>query len=66
MKPFISACCGGEICQCGKFAEHKVEEVIFDDDPNQNRHPFTAYICHDCFAKLMGPAAEKYRSMVES
>jgi hypothetical protein len=30
---FVSACCQGERCYCGAPAEHKVEEVIFDDDP---------------------------------
>jgi hypothetical protein len=54
---FVSACCEGERCYCGKPAEHKVEEVIFDDDPIQSRHPLTSYICHEHFAGVMGPAA---------
>jgi len=55
---FVSACCEGEHCYCGKPAEHKVEEVIFDDDPIQSRHPFTTYICHRHFVQIMGPAAD--------
>lgn len=57
MSRFVSESCSGEICRCGKRAEHKVEEVIFDDDPVPLRHPLTAYICHRCFSALMGPAA---------
>lgn len=56
---FISASCAGEKCRmCGKDAEHKVEETIFWDDPYQNRHELTAYVCHECFKKIMGPAAK--------
>jgi hypothetical protein len=56
---FISRCCGGETCYCGKPAEHKVEETIFYDEPMPNRHPLTSYICHSCFVTLMGPAAKR-------
>lgn len=69
MPRFISVCCGGEKCRCGADAEHKVEETIFDDEPRNEvtfdsgetfkitRHPLTAYICHACFVRIMGPAA---------
>lgn len=56
---FISACCGGEVCPCGAPAEHKVEEVLFSDDPAQYRHPLTRYICHEHFLFIMGSAAER-------
>ncbi len=59
MPHFIPASCRGENCRCSKPAEHKVEEVIFDDDPVQMRHPLTAYMCHQCFKDLMGPAARR-------
>jgi len=58
-KPFVSRCCEGEECSCGAPAEHKVEEVIFYDDPHQQRHPFTAYVCHKCFVHIMGNAAKR-------
>ena len=54
---FVSGCCEGERCRCGNAAEHKVEEVIFYDDPMPHRHPLTSYICHQHFVELMGPAA---------
>jgi hypothetical protein len=70
---FPSACCEGERCFCGRPASHKVEETIFDDDwsraddgPNgaqprgmRGRHPFTAYVCQDHFAMIMGPVAAR-------
>lgn len=56
---FVSVCCGGERCFCGKPAEHKVEEVIFDDDPIPVRHPYTSYICHAHFVQVMGPAGDR-------
>ena len=59
MAAFISACCEGERCYCGSPAEHKVEETIFMDDPHPHRHPLTRYICHEHFAQIMGPAAER-------
>lgn len=49
-----SACCEGEICHCGNIAGHKVEEVIFPDDPMPDRHPLTTYLCSCCFARIMG------------
>lgn len=56
--PFVSASCEGEKCFCGDRAEHKVEETIFADDPLQQRHPLTAYVCHKHFRATMGPAAD--------
>lgn len=58
-RTFVSACCEGERCHCGKPAEHKVEETIFYDDPRLIRHPLTSYICHAHFCEIMGPAAER-------
>lgn len=69
MTRFVSECCEGERCFCGAPAEHKVAEVIFDDEPKfplvfpggretlLRRHELTAYICHKHFRKIMGPAA---------
>lgn len=59
-KPFISGCCKGEHCSfecCSQPAEHKVEEVLFIDDPMPNRHELTAYVCHMHFRQPMGLAA---------
>jgi len=53
-----SACCQGERCHCGLAAWHKVEETVFFDDPLPNRHPLTAYLCHEHFREIMGPAAD--------
>lgn len=59
---FVSACCVGELCRvCNDPAKHKIEEVIFPDDPFPQRHPLTAYICHTCFRILVGPAADEGR-----
>lgn len=51
---FVSWCCEGEKCFCGREASHKVEEVIFDDDPTPSRHPYTTYICDYHFNVIMG------------
>lgn len=66
---FIPASCRGEKCSCGAQARHKVEEVLFTDDPTAFifctyacekpligpcRHPSTAYLCSKCFGKIMG------------
>jgi hypothetical protein len=52
-----SICCEGEICRiCGKPAAAKVEEVIQIDDPHVYRHPLTAYLCDEHFARVMGLA----------
>ncbi len=57
-QPFVSGCCEGEKCFCGAPAAHKIEETIFHDDPVPHRHPLTAYICHEHFRMVMGPAAD--------
>lgn len=63
-KPFVSVSCHGEHCSfegCSASAEHKIEETIFADDPLQHRHELTAYVCHDHFKAIMGPAADRFR-----
>ena len=59
---FQSKYCRDEVCgACGEAAAyHKIEEVVFDDDPNPGRHPFTRYLCNDCFFDAMGPAAKEF------
>lgn len=48
----------GERCRlCGADASRKVEEVLFDDDPQPIRHPLTAYLCLGCFAGVMHGSA---------
>lgn len=52
---YVCKCCRGEKCRmCGEPAVKKVDEVIFPDDPYQNRHELTAYLCMGCFKKVMG------------
>jgi hypothetical protein len=52
---FVSGCCKGEICSvCGKDATNKLEEKIFHDDPNNMRHPLTAYVCREHFRMIVG------------
>jgi hypothetical protein len=58
---FISKYCKGEKCgmcwnQERKLvpATHKVEETIFDDDPNRNRHNLTQYVCDKHFTSIFG------------
>lgn len=54
-EPFLSKYCQGEKCHvCKQPAYAKVEEVIFDDDPYQLRHPLTAYLCREHFTDIMG------------
>lgn len=44
----------GERCSvCGEEAWRKVEEEIFDDDPQPIRHPLTAYLCMGHFTMVM-------------
>jgi len=38
---------------CNAPAMHKVEE----EGARPQRHPFTAYVCCACFARIMGPVA---------
>lgn len=39
-----------EHCTCGNRAAHKVEDVTGP----MNRHPFTAYLCCECFEQSIG------------
>jgi hypothetical protein len=74
MTRFVSATCQGERCFCGAPAEHKVGEQIPDDDPRFSDdwhvahglrlrgapfHELTAYVCHEHFRQIMGPAADR-------
>ena len=59
-KLFISKF-AGEACRfhegdeiCGRDSVYKVEEAIFADDPNPNRHPLTNYLCRAHFNMVMG------------
>lgn len=64
---FVSASCAGEYCTLCRWrtkpsdprtpATHKVGEEILHDDPHQNRHNLTAYVCCACFRMIFGPAA---------
>ncbi|MGY8665719.1 hypothetical protein Q3C01_25630 [Bradyrhizobium sp. UFLA05-109] len=45
--------CDGERCFCGEPAAHKVEEVVFADDPQPIRHPLTSYVCREHFRQIM-------------
>lgn len=47
--------CDGERCICGRLATHKVAE-----ETEQVRHPFTAYLCCECFDGLFGGVAKKW------
>lgn len=54
-KHFLSESCIGEKCKCGENATHKVGEQISSSDPSYGqRHEFTAYVCCECFCKLLG------------
>ena len=48
---------------CGRPAAHKVEEVIFSDDPMQPRHPLTAYLCEAHYDAVMGSMADHVRQL---
>ena len=57
MHHFVSTRCNGEKCRiCKKPAAHKVGEEIPSDDPFQQRHEFTAYVCCEHFRLIMGNA----------
>ena len=56
---FVSGTCEGESCKCGRSSTHKVEEVISFDDPVQDRHPLTRYLCCFCFRDIMGKCDHK-------
>lgn len=47
-----------EECICGLKASHKIVEETTD-----YRHPFTAYLCCDCFRDLMGQCACDLKKM---
>lgn len=54
---FVSATCKGEKCSingCRLDATNKVGEEIPYDDPNPNRHNFTAYVCRKHFKMIFG------------
>jgi hypothetical protein len=60
---FVSACCKGEFCgicrrssTVRREATHKVEEVIFDDQPGIH-HNLTQYVCCEHFMMIFGSAA---------
>jgi hypothetical protein len=47
-------------------ATHKVEETIQHDDPIQNRHPLTSYLCCAHFVEVMGkPMTGRCREMAK-
>lgn len=57
---FVSKSCVGEFCgMCYRaegriLATHKVGEEILHDDPNQNRHNYTQYVCCEHFKMIFG------------
>lgn len=55
---FVSGSCRGEYCRmCNDSstpATHKVGEEIPWDDPKQNRHNLTAYVCCGHFYDILG------------
>ena len=58
-KEFVSKTCKGEPCSvCGKPSTKKVEETIFDDDPNPWRHGLSAYLCDEHFKMIMSHGNE--------
>ncbi len=64
--PFISGSCIGEKCSmCSEPATKKVEEHIFHDDPEQNRHGLTAYVCEKHFNRIMGVSPTRGDRFVE-
>ena len=65
-KPFISGSCIGENCSmCSEPATKKVEEHIFHDDPEPNRHGLTAYVCEKHFNIIMGVSPTRGDRFVE-
>jgi hypothetical protein len=47
-------------CKCGKFATHKVTEEYPEPAKTIDRHPFTTWMCCECFGDLMGPVALRF------
>ena len=58
----LNKSCYGEVCSCGFGlpAVKKIEEVIFEDDPLPSRHPYTQYVCQNCFEDIMRPYSKKH------
>ncbi len=53
---FMSKYCIGERCMCcGEQAVEKVEQVVFDDHPYPNHHPYTGYLCRKHFEMVLMP-----------
>lgn len=58
---FRSETTEGHVCPCGAEAWHKVgEEIAYDDPSVGRRHNFTAFVCCECFGRIMGPVAIKW------
>jgi len=54
---FVSKTTRGETCMiCRKRATHRIGEEIAHDDPAQERHNWTSYVCCAHFRSLMGAA----------
>lgn len=52
---WTSGSCRQETCSvCGEDATHKIGEEIQWDDPNQNRHNLTTYVCCRHFCDIFG------------
>lgn len=50
--------CVGERCsQCNNQAFHKIEEYV----EHGYRHPYTTYVCKNCFNKIMRPNIIGYK-----
>jgi hypothetical protein len=54
---FVSACCEGEVCVCGRPATHKLGEEFLPDEPFPDRHNLTSYVCCGCFTLIVGAAS---------
>lgn len=65
LNDFVSKSCNGEKCRCGQPATKKIEETIFWDDPDKERHPFTQYVCQVHFDEVMRPYLNKNKDLVE-
>lgn len=56
---FVSQCCIGEKCPCGKDATKKIQEVILSDDPHPERHGYSQYVCSEHFDLFLRPYLKK-------
>jgi len=45
---------------CGQQATHKISEEYPDLSITTDRHPFTHFVCCNCFGKIFGPAAKAW------